>query len=381
MIDPIMNLRTAQSTHAAAGAETDRAIATDYGTHSHVSISQYALAAVSMLVVVSCMGASQTDDSSLRANPIRTAQGQNDRTATAHLRPDDDIGNLLRHPAFAGFARLTLPWDDRVYDETMPIRDISELLPYHTHVNPEVVVSALNHMIDDVAKGKTVFYDIYTEAEKQTDPSLKNTGLFFFRGKPGAPFAVIAPGGAFTHVASVHEGFPYAVEINAHGYNAFVLKYRVGDAGTPATRDLAAALAFIFRSANSLGVTTKGYSLWGSSAGARMAAAIGSHGTQRFGGRDLPKPATVVMTYTAHSDVGSSEPPTFVVVGELDEIASPSTMEKRVALLRQAGTEVEYHKYRRVAHGFGLGTETSADGWAAEAIRFWEKQINLRSDR
>ena len=36
------------------------------------------------------------------------------------------------------------------------------------------------------------------------------------------------------------------------------------------------------RNASSLGVTTTDYSLWGSSAGARMAAAIGSYGTAWF---------------------------------------------------------------------------------------------------
>ena len=56
----------------------------------------------------------------------------------------------------------------------------------------------------------------------------ENTGLFFLRGKPGAPFAVIAPGGGFAYVGSVHEGFPYAVEISNRGFNAFVLKYRAG---------------------------------------------------------------------------------------------------------------------------------------------------------
>ena len=75
-------------------------------------------------------------------------------------------------------------------------------------------------------------------------------------------------------------------------------------------------------------VGTSGYSLWGSSAGARMAAAIGSHGAGRFGGSDVPKPATVVMAYTAHSDYTAAEPATFVVVGEQDSIAPPASTTK-----------------------------------------------------
>jgi len=106
-----------------------------------------------------------------------------------------------------------------------------------------------------------------------------------------------------------------------------------------------------------------------------MAANIGSYGVLRFGGDDLPKPSTVVMAYTAHSDYAAVEPPTFVVVGDRDGIAPPGVIERRVAGLRSHGTNVEYHKYNGVGHGFGLGTGTSAEGWVSEAGRFWEAAI------
>lgn len=292
-----------------------------------------------------------------------------------HLTGDASIGDMLRHPAFSGFGRLMLPWDERPVDEALPLREVGTLLPYHSHVNPGTVVSALNHMIDDASAGRTIFYEFYSQAQKKADPELARTGLFFFRGKPGAPFAIIAPGGGFQYVGSLHEGFPYAAELARSGYNAFVLKYRVGSGGRKATADLAAALTYIFKHAGALGVDTQGYSLWGSSAGARMAAAIGTHGAARFGGADLPKPATVVMAYTAHSDVGSVEPPTFVVVGEHDGIAPPSAMQWRVDALKRGRTKVEFHVYPSLGHGFGLGVGTSAEGWVQEAIRFWAKNL------
>jgi acetyl esterase/lipase len=298
-----------------------------------------------------------------------TAQGKG-----GHLRPGDTIASLMKHPAFAGFAHLLLPWDDRTPDDRMPLRSIGSLLPYHSHVDVPTVVDALNHMIDDVGNGESVFHQFYTEGERTQDPGKARTGLFFFRGKPGAPFALIAPGGGFSYVASVHEGFPYAVALAARGSNAFVLKYRVGSGGDPATRDLAAAISYVFRNAKTLGVGTEGYSLWGSSAGARMAAAIGSHGVARFGGGpDLPKPSAVVMAYTGHSDHSRDEPPTFVLVGEQDGIAPPSAMETRVRALRAAGTEVEFHRYTGVGHGFGPGIGTSAEGWLGRAAEFWER--------
>jgi acetyl esterase/lipase len=297
------------------------------------------------------------------------------KSLTAHLGLDDSVGDILQHPAFAGFGRFLLPWDDRRYEHALLLRNIGSLLPYHTHVNPVAAISALNRMIDDASVGRTIFYDVYTNAQREAEPSRKDTGLFFFRGKPGAPFAIIAPGGGFQYVASLHEGFPYALEISNRGYNAFVLKYRVGQGGAVATADLAAALSYVFRNAGALGVATAGYSLWGSSAGARMVASIGSHGAGRFGGSDLPRPSALVTLYTGHSDLASTEPPTFVAVGDADGIAPPPIMERRVEGLRRAGTRVEYHKYRGVGHGFGPGVGTSAEGWIADAIRFWAKQI------
>jgi acetyl esterase/lipase len=304
----------------------------------------------------------------------------NSATAT-RLAADDTIADLLTHRAFAGFSRLLLPWDDHTYDGRMRLQSVGSLLPYHSHVDPVEVVGGLNRMIEDVNNGRTVFYDFYTDEEQQQQPTKTHTGLFFFRGRPGAPFAVISPGGGFSYVGSVHEGFPYAVAITNRGYNAFVLRYRVGSGGVLATRDLAAAITYILRNAATLGVGSEEYSLWGSSAGVRMAAAIGSHGVASFRGDNLPKPSAVVMAYTAHSDHSADEPPTFVVVGERDGIAPPSVMERRAAALRRAGAEVEFHRYRDLGHGFGPGIGTTAEGWLDRAIEFWEKVTAAHAER
>lgn len=298
--------------------------------------------------------------------------------ARGHLSTDSTLGDLLSHPAFAGFAPLLLPRNDVSYHRDMPLRDVERLLPYHSHVEPAVVVAALNRMIDAACAGEPLFLPFYTEAERRADPAKVATGLFLFRGCPGAQFAVVAPGGGFAYVGSVHEGFPYATTIADQGYNAFVLRYRVGQSGRPATEDLAAAVSFIRRNAENLGVHPDGYSLWGSSAGARMAASIGSHGLEAFGRATGPKPSAVIMAYTAHSDVAAREPPTFVVVGDDDGIAPPATMERRVAALRRAGATVEYHRFPGVAHGFGTGEGTSAAGWLGEAIRFWGRSLGSK---
>lgn len=331
-----------------------------------------AVVGVSLLFLASAVEAQDTSQNGVdMSHNVSGAAGALEQISTAST-----IGDLLAHPAFAGHANLMLPWDDRPADPSMPLSEIGSLLPYHSNVRPDLAASSINQMIEDVAAGQQVFYDFYTERQKQEAPRRKNTGMFFYRGRPGAPFAIIAPGGGFSYVGSVHEGFPFAHVLSSLGYNAFVLKYRVGQGGGVATEDLAFALSYIFANAETLQVSTEGYSLWGSSAGARMVASIGSHGTDRFGGDALPKPSAVVMAYTSHQDHTADEPPTFVVVGRQDGTAPPTAMERRVAALRANGTSVEFKVFPGVGHGFGIGAGTSAEGWVKDAVQFWEQFLS-----
>ena len=167
------------------------------------------------------------------------------------------------------------------------------------------------------------------------------------------------------------------MELSKRGYNAFVLKYRVEN-GRYATEDLAAAMSYIFKNAESLEVGVADYSLWGGSAGARMVAYIGTHGAVAFGGDNLPKPAAIIMAYTGHSEFSKTDPPTFVMVSGDDPIVNVSAVERRVNAMRSAGIDVEYHKFQHASHGFGLGTGTDAEGWIEEAVRFWKKHISRK---
>lgn len=72
----------------------------------------------------------------------------------------------------------------------------------------------------------------------------------------------------------MHDSFPQAMELSEKGYNAFALIYRPG--ADTACEDLARAIAFLHENAEELQIDMTDYSLWGGSAGARMAAWLGS---------------------------------------------------------------------------------------------------------
>ncbi len=292
-----------------------------------------------------------------------------------HITAEDSVLSVVSHPAFQGFGRFLFPLRDKMPDPGMTVADSGKLLYYHAAIDVNTTVGVINAMLCDAKAGRTIFYDIHSAQDKENYPQTKNTGLFFFRGKPGAPFAIISPGGAFKYVGSIHESFPLAWELSKRGYNAFALQYRTGSPAA-ACEDLACALSFVWDNAEMLEVSTGSYSLWGGSAGARMAAYLGSYGAAAYGGGQIPKPGAVIMQYTSHSDYTVNDPPTFAVIGEDDSIASPTVMEARVDALKSAGVDAQLSRYPNLGHGFGLGLGTTAEGWLDDAELFWKRQID-----
>jgi acetyl esterase/lipase len=301
----------------------------------------------------------------------------------SHLDADSSIADLVEHPAFKGFGAQLLPGAYDVSYGAIPLRRVASLLPQHRHVDAATVVGAVNHMIDEAGGGRTIYYDFYTEEQKRKVPDKASTGLFFFRGKPGSPFAVVCPGGSFRYVGSLHEGFPLAVELSRKGYNAFVLKYRVACAEDMrascylACEDLAAALSYLFKNAEELAIATRDYSLWGGSAGGWMVSSTAANGTAYFGGDALPAPCAIVMIYPVLTGFRGNVPPTFFTVSADDRIIA-AAVEQRVRDMRDAGIDVACRKYGHTGHGFGLGTGTEAEGWLKHAVRFWRKHMEKR---
>jgi len=323
------------------------------------------------LIIISCT----TEDNSVKDSNGNLFQNAVTLGKNDHLTTGSYVRDIVNHPAFKGFGEFLLPRDDNSGYFNTRLTDIGTLMPYHGHVVPDDVVSALNFMIDEVNAGRTVFYNFYNDEQMKQDQGKSNTCLFFFRGKPGAPFAIVCPGGGFSYVGSLHEGFPLAQRISELGFNAFVIRYRIGSERL-ATEDLAAGISYVSRNAETLSVGTNSYSAWGGSAGARMAGNIAVSGVAAYGGENNPRPATVVIAYTGQSTWSKDFSPAFITVAANDGIANLGTVETRVENLRNAGVDVEYRRYETAGHGFGLGTGTDAEGWLDLAVQFWEKYID-----
>ena len=283
------------------------------------------------------------------------------------------ISDVMNDPVFGDYGRLIFPMNTGYWSGTT----LEQLaLTWYNYIDPDKTVEVCNYLR---AHADNCFIDIYTEAEKQANPELRNTGLFFFRGNSNAPFAICNAGGGFSYVGAMHDSFPHALELSKLGYNAFALIYRPGDA----YEDLARAIAYICDHADELGVSRTGYSLWGGSAGARMAATLGNSANLRSltGRTDLPQASAVVMQYTGYTTASPYDGPTYACCGTSDGIASWRTMQSRLESLSALGIPTEFHSYNGLPHGFGLGTGTIAEGWINDAVRFWQSQSGSTSVR
>ena len=297
----------------------------------------------------------------------------NTETMANYYTRQTRINDVMNDAAFGDYGRLIFPVNTGYWSGTT----LEQLqLTWYNYIDPDKTVEVCNYLR---AHADNCFIDIYTEAEKQANPELRNTGLFFFRGNSNAPFAICNAGGGFSYVGAMHDSFPHALELSKQGYNAFALIYRSGDA----YEDLARAIAYICDHADELGVSRIGYSLWGGSAGARMAATLGNSANLRSltGRTDLPQASVVVMQYTGYTTVSPYDGPTYACCGTSDGIASWRTMQSRLESLSALGIPTEFHSYNGLPHGFGLGTGTIAEGWLQDAIRFWQQQTGSTAIR
>ena len=301
-----------------------------------------------------------TDDEMTKTDSIFTAKST--------------VGDVIADSAFGDFGRLLFPVDRNV-PSSMTLAQVStpNVYVWYSNIKVDKTVEIINYLHNEATSGKQIFYNIYSDAEISSDRTKADTGLFFFRGDKGAPFAIVNAGGGFMYVGAMHDSFPHSLELSKNKLNAFALIYRPDNP----YEDLARAIEFIHDNAATLGVKADGYSLWGGSAGARMAAVLGNAAyLQQLTARtDLPQAASVIMQYTGYSYVSEYDAPTYVCVGKNDGIASWQTMQQRLQQLSSLGIPTEFHAYDGLSHGFGLGTGTVADGWINDAIKFWQKNI------
>lgn len=341
--------------------------------------------ALSGVIMLLCLDACKTENTMFEEPqiPVTGEPGDNspsndmDDRAENYFTTQSTVADVINDSAFGDFGRLLFPVDRNVSTSmTLAQVSTSNVYMWYPYIQADKTVEILNYLHSQSVNGNTIFYRIYSSDEIAADRSKADTGIFVFKGTDGKPFAITNAGGGFAYVGAMHDSFPHSLELSRAGYTAFALIYRPDDP----YRDLARAIKFINENSEILGVDKENYSLWGGSAGARMAATLGNlqNLRQLTGNAEIPQASAVIMQYTGYSSVSEFDPPTYNCVGSNDGIASWRTMQNRLQRLTSLGIPTEFHVYEGLGHGFGIGTGTVAEGWIKDAIKFWE--ANMTTD-
>lgn len=208
------------------------------------------------------------------------------------------------------------------------------------------------------------------------------------------PAVLIFPGGGY-YMCSDREAEPVALAYMAEGYQAFVLRYSVGNKVpfSQSYEDACAALAFLKENSGELHVDDKKIAIAGFSAGGHLAAALGTMGKD--------KPSAMILGYPAilssmgdgickeipglNEEVTSETPPAFIFSTSNDIIVPVENSLKFAEALDKNGVEFELHIFRKGAHGLSLAKPLTSNGernmvnpavaeWFAESVR-WLKEI------
>lgn len=92
----------------------------------------------------------------------------NESNGYIHVTVDNTVQNVINHPAFEGFGGYILTsGEESSYYADQTLDKIGSLLPYHRHIDTDTTIKSINYLIDEVNSGKLVFYDYYSDEEKQ----------------------------------------------------------------------------------------------------------------------------------------------------------------------------------------------------------------------
>lgn len=231
-------------------------------------------------------------------------------------------------------------------------------------------------------------------------------------GERKRPAVIICPGGGYEEVCFSGEGTPVMYFMEANGYGAFMLKYRVGKDGVyPAPQeDLARAIRYVRVHAEEYQIDPDNVMVLGGSAGGHLCASEAAlYGRMEYEDQEgefkgiSAKPDKVTLCYPVISlekeiHEGSAKaltggekeeteilrhklsveylvteeyPPTFVWTCADDDCVPPSNAVRMGEALKRAGVPHELHVYPTGGHGCALAYSKSAYDWSRAMLEFF----------
>ena len=282
------------------------------------------------------------------------------------------------------------------------------------------IIRGLERVREIVRSDTTFSLRPWDQAACAQAPSREGVRLFHFPATttvpstPDKPWVLVIPGGGYQSVCNAFEGFPAAAELNAAGYTAFVLSYRVRMEHLMPRPfdDVAQSIRYLHTHAHELGIDQKDpYAVMGFSAGGHLAAEWGTtnHGYATYG---LPKPSALVLAYppidvrlsapvdgprdnftrsliddralealdefcvNLHMD--ESYPDTYIWQCQDDDVVPFKNLDIMVNRLEELGIPFESRTFARGGHALMKPHDEEAGRWMDHVIPFFESRLGGR---
>lgn len=184
------------------------------------------------------------------------------------------------------------------------------------------------------------------------------------------PAVLIFPGGAYKY-CSDSEAEPVALAFLAKGFNAFVLRYSLGEKSKFPTplNDAVAAIEFIRDNAKEFHTDAQRLAVCGFSAGGHLAAAVSTMTDVRPNACVLGYPCILESTSPILANsvesvdkyVTKHTPPTFIFAASNDGCVPVENSLSFAQALSRNGVGFEMHIFAEGDHGFSLGTDVVYD--------------------
>ena len=228
--------------------------------------------------------------------------------------------------------------------------------------------------------GKQVYYPSYSKEEIKENKALKQVGFFPLtnhKTEEKTPFIINIAGGGFTSVCTMVESLPVSAKFQELGYTSFALTYRIGkefgnsDNINYVLDDIAKSINLIREKSEEFNIDPDKYIITGFSAGAYISSSWCNKkmGYEKY---NLPKPLSVNLMYGYNLDAvldTSFDTPLFSLLCKNDPYFASSDYEKIIN--KYQNNNLKYSlKIVDCLHGFGLGSDTEAEGWVSDALNF-----------
>ena len=112
--------------------------------------------------------------------------------------------DVINDAAFGDYGRLIFPVDLTIPAD-LTLENLDEILIWYNNVNPDRTVEIANYLHDQAEAENTILRHLHRCRKKPPTPPKEDTGLFFFRGEPGAKTAILNAGGGFMYVAAMQD--------------------------------------------------------------------------------------------------------------------------------------------------------------------------------